>query len=457
MTARRACPPAPGALEGYAAEFDPLFVSLAQRRGFREYLTGLLQPRDRNKTLTTLAGAEPVAQAQHAAVQQLQYFLSESTWSPEVVNDRRLELLVDQPATAPHARGVLVIDDSGDRKAGHATAHVGRQYLGSVGKVDNGVVIVSTLWADERVYYPLHAVPYTPAGWFPAGSRDADFTTKPQLAADLVEQAVWAEIPFAAVVADCAYGPAETTTLVGALRRAGLPYVLALKPRMGIWARADQPHTPIEAAKAAGWCDAEHPGAWRPVTRTFHDGHTEAWWAVDARLGFWQPDGEIRLVVATTDPATLPERSTWYLVTNRPRPGSPLAATSPLPAADLAEVVRCYGLRTWVEQGYKQVKQELGWADYQVRSDVAIRRHLTLVCCAFSFAWRQWFTPPAPQPSPLTTEPDRRERGTRYPTHDRQHHGAELAEGSPPDPQLAGARHPTFAFLASVVARAPTA
>ena len=63
MTARRPCPPAPGPLEEYAARFDDLFFSLAQRRGFREYLTGLLAPRERNKTITCLAGAEPVAGA----------------------------------------------------------------------------------------------------------------------------------------------------------------------------------------------------------------------------------------------------------------------------------------------------------------------------------------------------------------------------------------------------------
>ncbi|MDF3291555.1 hypothetical protein P3G67_20450 [Streptomyces sp. RB6PN23] len=39
MTVRRPCPPAPGLLEEYAARFDDLFVSLAQRHGFREYLT----------------------------------------------------------------------------------------------------------------------------------------------------------------------------------------------------------------------------------------------------------------------------------------------------------------------------------------------------------------------------------------------------------------------------------
>ena len=46
MTGRVPCPVAPGPLEAYAARFDPLFGTLAQRRGFREYLQGLLLPRD---------------------------------------------------------------------------------------------------------------------------------------------------------------------------------------------------------------------------------------------------------------------------------------------------------------------------------------------------------------------------------------------------------------------------
>ena len=88
MTKPRLCPPAPGPLEGYAARFDDLFTRVAQRRGFREYLAGLLAPRERNKTLTALAGAEPVTGAQHPAVQRLQFFLSESRWDAEQVNAR---------------------------------------------------------------------------------------------------------------------------------------------------------------------------------------------------------------------------------------------------------------------------------------------------------------------------------------------------------------------------------
>src|SRR5262249_13166846 len=185
MTRRLQCPAAPGPLESYAARFDDLFGSLAQRRGFGEYLGGLLAPRERNKTLTALAGAEPVTGAQHAAVPRLQFFLSESRWDPERVNTRRVGLLLADPAAAPHRGGVLVIDDSGDRKDGAKTAHVGHQWLGRYGKTGNGVVTVTTVWAGERVYYPVHAVPCTPARHFAKGKNDPAFRTRLKIGADL--------------------------------------------------------------------------------------------------------------------------------------------------------------------------------------------------------------------------------------------------------------------------------
>src|SRR5258706_248929 len=254
----------PVPLEQYAHGFDDLFHTSIQCRRFREYLAGLLLPRDRNKALTALVGAEPITQAQTAPVQQLQFFLTEADWDTEAVTARRIAGLRADPLTTPHAEGALVIDETGDRKDGTHTAHVGYHYLGSIGKLGNGIVAVTSLWHD----------------------------------------------------------------------------------------------------------DAQPPGAWTAVVRRFHDGHEETWWALDLRLGSYAPEYPTRLVVATSDPRTLPAASTWYLVTNLPLPQTRRAAEHPaVPAAELAEVVRLYGLRQWVEQGYKQVKQELGWADCQVRSD----------------------------------------------------------------------------------------
>jgi SRSO17 transposase len=452
MTSRRPCPPAPGPLEDYATQFDPLLSSVAQRRGLRDYLQGLLLPRDRNKTLTALADAEPIVGAQHREVQRLQWFLSESTWDHEQVNQQRIELLQADPATAPHAQGVLVIDDTGDRKDGTRTAHVARQYLGSVGKTDNGIVCVTSLWADPRCYWPLHLVPYTPASRLPKGKRDPGFRTKPQLAVELVQAARAAQIPFRAVVADCFYG--DNTGFVEALGRAGVAFVLALKPRKGTWAPDDEPHTPVEAARELGWGGPGRPGAWRRVTRRFRDGHAETWWAADARLGGWGPDRHHRLVVATTDPATLPKLSTWYLLCNLARPAARRAQQ-----AQLAEIVATYGLRHWVEQGYKQVKDELGWADFQVRSDRAIRRHWTLVCLAFSFCWHAGQAEAAaPTPSQASLVPAARgaargaqQRLDRDGLHRGGRHGAVVAQGAAAGARLAGPVGVAAALLAWMV------
>jgi SRSO17 transposase len=128
MTRRLPVAPSPGPLEEYAARFDNLFRrARAQREGFRRYLEGLLLPAERNKTLTALANTEPVAGAQRKEAQSLQWFLSESGWDPEDLNRRRLGLLFEDPSTAPNERGVLVIDEHGDRKWGKHTAHMGRQ------------------------------------------------------------------------------------------------------------------------------------------------------------------------------------------------------------------------------------------------------------------------------------------------------------------------------------------
>jgi len=89
----------------------------------------------------------------------LHWFLSESDWDPAIVTTRRLERLRADPLTAPDEHGVLVIDDHGDRKWGTQPAHVGKHYLANLGKIDTGVVSVSSLWADERVSYPLAVEP----------------------------------------------------------------------------------------------------------------------------------------------------------------------------------------------------------------------------------------------------------------------------------------------------------
>ncbi len=382
MSERRVARPAPGLLEIYSQRFDELFSKVNQREGFRQYLSGLVLASERNKTLTGLANSEPVVGAQEARVQSLQWYLSESTWEAAAVNRARVELILSTPGLEPNGQGALVIDETGDRKAGHKTAHVGRQYLANMGKIDNGVVSVTSLWADEKLYYPVDVEPYTPAAWFDGGKAHPDFRTKLKIAEELVQQAMTAGIPFRAVVADSFYG--EDRTFRQSVERFGVGYVLALKPSFAWWHRLGEVGSLQDAALAATWLSPQESGDWVSIKRSFRDGHGEQWWALDVVAGPFGPERPGRSIVVTTDPLSLPNLTTWYLITNLPAPGSQRALTSSLSAATLPEVVRLYSLRNWVEQSYKQVKHTLGWAQYQVRSDTAIRRHWTLVCCAFT-------------------------------------------------------------------------
>jgi hypothetical protein len=94
----------------------------------------------------------------------------------------------------------MVIDDKGDDKDGHATNHVSRQCIGFVGKTDNDIIAVTSLWANKRHYYPFDVGPYTLAARLAQGKRDAAFCTTPHIVLGLVKKARTAGFVFEAIV-----------------------------------------------------------------------------------------------------------------------------------------------------------------------------------------------------------------------------------------------------------------
>lgn len=201
------------------------------------------------------------------------------------------------------------------------------------------------------------------------------------------------------------------------------------------------------------------------LERTFGDGRTERWWALEAECRPFGVEKRRRLVVATTDPAELPDLSTWYLVSNLPAPGTKRAEEGgkKMPAADAAEVVRLYSLRSRIEQSYKQVKNSLGWAQYQVRKDLAIRRHWQLVRCAFTFCWwtnADFLEGEAPPgvilkggEAATTSTPPMVERGEK----EGQEEPASVvpAGGAEEGKEMAGAIHNALALLEGILGEAP--
>ena len=107
--------------------------------------------------------------------------------------------------------------------------------------------------------------------------------------------------------------------------------------------------------------------AWHKFQRVFSDLSQENRFIREILPG---KRGELRYGQITTDSENLPENSTWYVM-------------SRYPGLTQRDVGNFYGLRTWVEYGLKQSKNELGWADYHLTHYPDIERWWEIVCSAY--------------------------------------------------------------------------
>lgn len=367
-TKRKPTAPTTEAVDQFCAYFDELFARYEERRALRQYLIGLLLPREHHKTLVELAAIVPGADRQ-----ALHHFLHDAPWDAEALNRRRLEQWQAHPYLRPHAGGVLIVDETGDPKRGHRIVLAAQQYLGKLGHVANGVVAVTSHWADGGRHVPLGVKAYRPARRLPKGRKDPDFRTKPQLAWQLIAEARAAGIPVRLVVADSIYG--ENVDLEAKLFGAKIPYIMGLKPSHGTWQFVEDPahppaFTPAEAAQRLPLA------AWQRTVRFDSHGKELVRYIAELELGTtYGPTSGIRLIAATLDPTQLKPESTWYL-----------AASLPLAEVSAAQVYEIDRLRDWIEHSYKPVNHELGWADYQMRPERAIVRHWHLVMLAYTFS-----------------------------------------------------------------------
>jgi SRSO17 transposase len=98
--------------------------------------------------------------------QSLHHFLANSPWSVEALKERRLTLTKD---ALKEQKITVIIDETGDRKKGTKTDYVARQYLGSVGKIDRGMVSVNAYGVYKNITFPLICKVFKPKGTLKEG------------------------------------------------------------------------------------------------------------------------------------------------------------------------------------------------------------------------------------------------------------------------------------------------
>ena len=135
----------------------PCFARVEPRRQARKYVTGLISDLPR-KNCWTLA-----EQAGDATPDKMQRLLERAAWDA-VAAMREVRAFAVARLGDP-ADAVLVLDESGQEKAGEHTAGVKRQYLGCAGRVANGINVVFASYAAPAGHAVIGARLYVPRDW----------------------------------------------------------------------------------------------------------------------------------------------------------------------------------------------------------------------------------------------------------------------------------------------------
>jgi SRSO17 transposase len=310
-------------VDNYCQAYKHLFSDVRGFEAFKYLHLGLLAPLAR-KSLPAIARAVGLPNEQG-----LLHFLTDAPWSVEALRYQRLTLILEQIHGQPL---VLVIDDTGDRKKGKSTDYVERQYIGNIGKVDNGIVSVNAYGVLGDLSFPLMFKVFKPKRRL---KPDDVYQTKLQLAEQIIQELVNFGFQFSLVLADSLYG--ESHPFLTVLDELKLPWIVAIRSNHGVW-------LPKEVQVRYS--------RWQAFERTFSNGQSEQRYIQEIIFGRrlqW------RYWTLTTDPVPLPVNSTWMVMSH-------LRSQQD----DAQFIGNLYGLRTWVEYGFKQCKNELGWADFRV-------------------------------------------------------------------------------------------
>ncbi|HVK08643.1 MAG TPA: IS701 family transposase [Gemmataceae bacterium] len=388
-------------LRDYAALFADDFPQAKPARWAGVYLHGLLTDGDR-KSVEPLSRRVPLPEGLDSKdpEQALQQFVSQSPWDHEAVL-RRYRVRLAATFASPDA--VLVIDDTTFPKQGRHSVGVQRQYCGALGKKANCQAAVSVHYVAPRGHYPLALRLFLPESW----AADADRLdragvpeecrrerAKGQIALDLLDQVRAEGLPGRVVLADAGYGAS------GDFRRAladrGLHYIAGVTDEVVVFTAPPAWGRPAGrggVAPVGGRPQTNpqlRPGSPRPVrlrevaartplrSVTWRDGTKGGLSGRFAWVRVWPGFGWKRGECAAAAPV-------WVLIEGRAG-GDLKYALSNLPAGTTRlRAVRLWKSRWPVEQGYQQMKEELGLDHFEGRSWRGFHHHAALVMLAYGF------------------------------------------------------------------------
>ena len=387
-------------IEDYMAMFSSYIKRAEARELAQSYVVGLMMDGERKSV-------EPMSEKVNASERGMQRLLTEVKWDHNgVFGEYRRRML----AETADAQGVLIIDDTGFPKKGRHSVCVSRQYCGALGKVDNCQIGLSMTYVGQEFAWPYAMELFVPKSWDDSDDPgcvamrkktympvDVHYREKWQMALDLIDQAKSDGVPHRAVVADGWYGDIldfrrglddrQESYIVGVYSdtQVFLESPVFVQPDLQEKKRGrkrtypqliETNPTPIKVSEL-GKCVAE--GDWEHL---------------EIRRDSLDKPLVIEAVSRRVFPAQgyrkgIAHEVVWLIIERRKRDDCKYELRyffSNMPQdMPTLEMVRLFHERFWIEQGYQQLKEELGLDHHEGRSWIGWQRHVLLVILAFGY------------------------------------------------------------------------
>ena len=339
MIAPREAKPTVQFIDTYAEMYRDLFVEVRAYENFKYIIMGMLSEIKR-KSLPEIARAVGLENEQG-----LVHFLTESPWRAEELESRRLRLILQ---VLQGAEIEVIIDETGDKKKGKKTDYVKRQYIGNLGKIENGIVSVNAYGHYQGIIFPLKFKIYKPSERLKKGEK---YQTKPEIAIEIIKELQALGFRISKILADSLYGE-SASKFIAKVEELDIEYAVSIRSNHGVWLPA--------TAKV-------RVNQWRVFENQVSEEKTEKRYIREIIYGkrqdrqYWE---------ITKDKENADPENSWYVMTK-------------IANLKYDDVGNIYKIRSGIEHGFRNSKSELGWADFRVTNYGQIQKWWELVMSAY--------------------------------------------------------------------------
>lgn len=326
--------------------------------------------------------------------QQLQHFISQSEWDAKAVI---MEVARNTNQSLEHLTGEkgLLLDESGNEKAGKNSVGVARQYIGNVGKVCNSQVgVYAGLSRGDKICL-VGARLYLPKEWTSDKKRctragvplaEQKYQSKPELALAIIEELAEA-VEYDWVGGDTIYG--NSPELRKALRERTAAFVLDVGEELKVCLAKPLPYVPQTVGKGRKRSRPVIEEKAVSLKDLVGQIAAEEWKTIEYRAG-----SKGRLVreavlqrVWVWKKATAEIEPLQLLISRKLDKTETKYSLCHEPSDDLSveKALSRQMQRYWIERAFQEIKEQIGLAQYQVRGWRAWQHHIALTMMALHF------------------------------------------------------------------------